>query len=40
VGFGVGLIHYLRKPDWGDGQASPRSFARGGPRIENGEALA
>jgi hypothetical protein len=40
VGFGLGLIHYLRKPDWHETEASQRSFAEAGPRIENGEALA
>ena len=40
VGFGVGLIHYLRKPDWDDEEKKRGSFSEAGPRVENGEALA
>jgi hypothetical protein len=41
VGFGVGLVHYLLKPDWPQEDGGPHgSFSAAGPRVRNREALA
>ena len=42
LGFGAGLLRYLRKPDWtrAEKDGPRRTFADVEPRVENGEALA